>query len=442
MNEHLRSLPAWYLQRRARYQPGNEVQLLQGGEQLFPALIEAVRQARFEVWLSTYIFHDDEAARAVARALAGAASRGVRVRVVVDGFGSMQAIDTLRAWWTDTAVALAVFRPLDRWWSWLQPEHLRRLHQKVAVVDGEVGFVGGINLIDDRLDLHHGALAAPRLDFAVRVRGPVVAPMTHAVRALWTRAAFGADWRDEVSRIVRAPGGLKRARELLQTMRLSGESTPEASRSTAATDKTPVTEPSQAGTVQAAFLLRDNLRQRHSIQAALLQACARARREIDIVCPYFYPGRVLRRALLEAARRGVRVRLLLQGQPDYRIAALAASVLYRELLAGGVRIHEYTEAFLHAKVVRVDDDWATVGSSNLDPLSLLLNFEANLAIRDGRFVEHLSQQLEAAYAQAREVTASAQAEGWTDGWLAAVRRRFVATVARLYLRLAGVRSAY
>ena len=439
MNEHLRSLPAWYLQRRARYLPGNEVQLLRGGEELFPAMIEAVRQARFEVWLSTYIFHHDEAARAVARALAEAAGRGVRVRVVVDGFGSMQAIDTLRQWWTDTAVALAVFRPLDRWWAWLQPEHLRRLHQKVAVVDGEVGFVGGINLIDDRLDLHHGHLAAPRLDFAVRVRGPVVAPMAHAARAMWTRAAFGADWRDEVSRIVRAPGGLHRARELLQTMRLSGEL---RASSTAAAGPLPQTEPSQAGTVQAAFLLRDNLRQRHSIQAALLQACARARREIDIVCPYFYPGRVLRRALLEAARRGVRVRLLLQGQPDYRIAALAASVLYRELLAGGVRIHEYTEAFLHAKVVRVDEDWATVGSSNLDPLSLLLNFEANLAVRDGSFVEHLSRQLELAYAQAREVTHGDQGEGWAGGWLAALRRRFVATVARLYLRLAGVRSVF
>jgi len=426
-------LPAWYLRRRAHYLPGNEVQLLTGGSELFAALISAVNKARYEVWLSTYIFHHDDSAQAVAQALSAAAHRGVRVRVVVDGFGSIQSVATLRQWWGHTSVSLAVYRPLDRWWTLLQSEHLRRLHQKVAVVDGELGFVGGINVIDDRIDLHDGPQSGPRLDYAVQVRGPVVGPMVQAARAIWTRAAFGADWTDEVAQMVRSPHGLKRARELMRSMRMTSRiSTPVLG---AARDQT---EPSHPGTVEAAFLLRDNLRQRHSVQAALLWACGQARQDIDIACPYFYPGRVLRRALLEAAQRGVRVRLLLQGRPDYRIAALAAQVLYRELLAGGVQIFEYEAAALHAKVVRVDEAWATIGSSNLDPLSLLVNFEANLAIRDGKFVREVARALERAFCQSRAVSDTPV----TAGWVGALRRRAVALLARLYLRLAGIRSNY
>jgi len=109
------------------------------------------------------------------------------------------------------------------------------------------------------------------------------------------------------------------------------------------------------------------------------------------VCPYFYPGRLFRRTLRGATRRGVQVRLLLQGKLDYRIAGLAAQVLYDELLAHGVRIYEYTPAFLHAKVALADDDWATVGSSNIDPLSLLLNLEANVVVRDAAFNRTLAQ---------------------------------------------------
>ena len=426
-------LPAWYLRRRAHYLPGNEVQLLKGGQELFAALVAVINKARYEVLLTTYIFHHDESARAVAQALLNAAQRGVRVRVVVDGFGSIQSVATLRQWWAQSPVSLVVYRPLDRWWTLLQSEHLRRLHQKVAVVDGEIGFVGGINVIDDCIDLHDGPQSTPRLDYAIQVRGPVVAPMAQAARAMWTRAAFGADWRDEVAQMVRGPKGLARARELLRSMRLA----PRPAGSPSLPWPQP-TEPSHPGTVEAAFLLRDNLRQRHSVQAALLQACGQARHEIDIVCPYFYPGRVLRRALLQAAQRGVRVRLLLQGRPDYRIAALAARVLYRELLGGGVHIFEYQAGALHAKVVRVDERWATVGSSNLDPLSLLVNFEANLAIRDGGFVREVAQTLETAFAQSRAVLEPSVSVGWAG----ALRRRAVALLARLYLRLAGVPSNY
>ena len=167
---------------------GNRVQLLAGGDALFPAMCAAIAAARHRVWLATYIFHDDPAAETVARALADAARRGVQVGVVVDGFGSKATLPALRRWLDAAGVQLVVFRPLDRWWRLLHPGQLRRLHQKLCVVDGEQGFVGGINLIDDRNDLNHGWSDRPRLDFAVAVQGPVVAQMAQTARAMPTRA--------------------------------------------------------------------------------------------------------------------------------------------------------------------------------------------------------------------------------------------------------------
>jgi cardiolipin synthase len=190
--------------------------------------------------------------------------------------------------------------------------------------------------------------------------------------------------------------------------------------------------------VRAALVVRDNFRQRRAIERSYVEAIVQARERIDIACPYFYPGRAFRRALARAAARGVRIRLLLQGKVDYRFAALAARVLYDELLARGVRVFEYTPAFLHAKVALVDREWATVGSSNIDPLSLLVNLEANAVVVDGPFVAELSQRLDAAFAASREITAPALRPG-LRGWLS---RGFVAWVATLYLRLAGITGRY
>ena len=419
---------AWYGHTRAVFSGGNEVELLRGGDALFPAMIEAIGRAFHEVWLATYIYDDDATAQAVSAALAAAARRGVRVRVVVDGFGSLHALAALREHFEPAGVALAVFRPTHRWWNWLQPGQLRRLHQKLCVVDGETGFVGGINVLDDRHDLHHGWGEAPRLDYAVRVRGAVVAPVEQTARAMWTRAAFGRDWRDEIRDIARSGQPMVRARRLLRRLRIAMRRRQRGGGAAAPT----------SGPVRAAFLVRDNLRQRRSIERSYIDALRRARERIDIVSAYFYPGFEFRRALLSAARRGVQVRLLLQGKVDYRFAALAAQALYDELLAHGVRIFEYTPAFLHAKVALVDQAWATVGSSNIDPLSLLVNLEANVVVEDRDFAASLAHELERDFAASREITVPLPLAGWRR-WL---RRGFVAWVARLYLRAAGASARY
>jgi cardiolipin synthase len=190
--------------------------------------------------------------------------------------------------------------------------------------------------------------------------------------------------------------------------------------------------------MRAAFVVRDNVGQRRAIERRYIDAMRQARERIDIAVPYFYPGGRFRRTLRDAAARGVRVRLLLQGKVDYPFAALAARALYDELRANGVRVYEYTPSFLHAKVARVDDRWATVGSSNIDPLSLLLNLEANVIVRDPAFTATLGARLDRAFEAATEITQTQPIAGWRR-WL---RRGLVAWVAHTYLRLAGVTGRY
>ncbi len=411
---------------RVLYSGGNQAKLLRGGDDLFPAMVRAIRAARHDIWLAAYIYDNNGKVGEITDALAEAAARGVQVRVVVDGFGSRSNLPQLRAQLQEKGVMLAIFRAMDRWWSWLHPSQLRRLHQKMCVVDNEVAFVGGINLLDDRYDQVHGWSDTARLDFAVELRGPIVIPVMQSTRALWTRAHIGRRMGKEIAELARSAQPVARARRMLRRLR---------------TPKGTAVGPrwSELAPVRAAFVLRDNLRQRRAIERSYIDAIRNARHRVDLISPYFYPGRAFRRVLLRAAKRGVEVRLLLQGKVDYRIAALAARALYDELLTSGVRIFEYTPAFLHAKIGVVDDEWATVGSSNIDPLSLLLNLEANVVIRDAEFVRSLAAEFDAAVAESREIDPTHARLRSVQGVL---RRGFVAWVAHVYLRIAGAGGRY
>jgi cardiolipin synthase len=421
----LASLRSWATVPAPRFVGGNRVELLQGGDELFPRMVQAIAAAQREVWLATYIFHDDPAAAAVAAALRAAAARGLAVHVVVDGFGSIATLPAVRRLFAGSAVQLEVFRPLDRWYAWLQPGQLRRLHQKLCVCDEAVAFVGGINLIDDRHDINRGWGSAPRLDFAVALSGPLAGAVHATARAMWARAHLWRGWREEVRALARSQRPVQQALALVRELRGAN---PAAARAAAA----------QPEPVRAAFLVRDNVRQRRTIERSFVEAIRHARTRVDLAVPYFYPGRSFRRALRAAARRGVRVRLLMQGQFDYRIAGLAARAVYDEMRANGVRIYEYMPAPLHAKVVVVDSDWATVGSSNIDPLSLLLNLEANVVVRDAEFAALLAQRFEAAVAVSSEITGALRRTGWRR-WM---HRGLVAWLAAVYLRVAGITGRY
>ncbi|KQW41950.1 MULTISPECIES: cardiolipin synthase ClsB [unclassified Roseateles] len=399
---------------------GNEVELLRGGDQLFPRMQAAIQHAHTEVWVATYIFHHDATSLALADTLIAADRRGVRVRVVVDGFGSNASIRMLRERFAGSGVAFAVFRPMDRWWRWFQPGQLRRLHQKLCVVDGHVAFVGGINVIDDRLDMRHGVSELPRLDFAVELRGGIVDHIAQSVRSIWSRAWLGREFDDALIDYV----PLRRRFSLWVTQLWRGP-------------QRLAEPPSRLQPVSAAFVLRDNLRRRRTIEHAYADAIRGARQSVDVVCPYFYPGQRIRQALRHAAGRGVRVRLLLQGKLDYRLAGWAAEALYADLLGHGVEIYEYMPAFLHAKVAVVDQHWATVGSSNIDPLSLLVNLEANVVVRDAGFATLLAQEIEAAVSVSERV-----GERAGKGLRALTHRAIVVWFAYVFLRVAGAAGRY
>ncbi len=416
----------WTTVPRPVFSGGNAVQLLRGGDALFPALVTVIDAARHEVCLATYIFHDDPAAMRVTTALVQAAQRGVSVKVVLDGFGSKGRMAELHRCMSEAGVQVAVYRPIDRWWNWLQPGQLRRLHLKLCTVDAEVGFVGGINLIDDRNDLTHGWSAEPRLDFAVQLSGPVVGPIHQASVAAWSRAHLGRAFKEEVRAIARGAEPVARVRRLIKRLRMTPGVGMQAT-------------PGALLPTLAAFVLRDNVRQRRTIERSYIDAIKNARTRVDLISPYFYPGRSFRTALRRAARRGVQVRLLLQGKLDYRLAGAAARAMYDEMLGQGVRIFEYTPAFLHAKVALVDGDWATVGSSNIDPLSLLLNLEANVIVRDAAFNAELSAQFDAAVAVSTEIDPT---QKYRPGMWGALRRGLIAWGAYAYLKVAGATGRY
>jgi cardiolipin synthase len=347
--------------RSVSYVANNEVVLLESGHALFPALLAAIDAARHDILFETYIFAEDATAAQVEAALIAAAQRGVKVRVVVDWFGSgHRRTVRLAQVFGAGCVHYRVFNPWFR-------RGVTRTHRKIAVVDREVAFVGGINVNDDWLCDYepHERLPAPRWDFAVQVRGPLVAEIHREAQAQWARV-----------------GHMKLIRriELYREMR-----------------KQPV--PEGNAPMAAGFVVRDNLRNRQMIQRAYLQALGHAKKSVLIANPYFAPGRKLREALARAARRGVEVSLLI-GVGEFRLQDAVAHSFYPKLLAAGVRIYEYRKTQLHAKVAVVDDDWATVGSSNCDGLSLFVNQEANVVVRDPGFAATMRERIERGIADA------------------------------------------
>jgi cardiolipin synthase len=352
----------------------HDIRLLRSGVALFAAMIEAVDRAQHEVLLETYIFDFAGAGADVGHALARAAQRGVRVCVVVDGVGTGALPPEWAQRLAEAGVQCRVYSPLAGVGFWL-PSRWRRLHRKLCVVDQAVAFCGGINILDDFIDPNvPGGLQQPRLDYAVSLRGPLVDKVHDAMTQLWSRIEAVRELRSQD-----IAGALDALRSADQDLRLPTR-----------------------GTVQ--LVLRDNVRHRSQIERAYRKALASARHDVVVASAYFFPGLRLRRALTMAARRGVRVRLLLQGKYEYFVPYRASRQLYGKLLAAGVEIYEYHASVLHAKVAVVDGHWATVGSSNLDPFSLLLAREANVVVRDASFAQDLQASLsEAMYSGATRV---------------------------------------
>lgn len=335
---------------------GHRVTLLCNGEAYFPALLQAINTATSTIRLETYLYADDAIGQAVTTALCAAARRGVDVRLVVDGFGARNLDLYHLPLLKQAGVQVRVFRPEHHLWRHLlsgKRARLRRMHRKMALFDGHTAFVGGINIIDDAT----GNPSPTRLDFALQLKGPLLQAIARAMDRQWQT--------------------LSRLSFFRRTIR------PAPTR----------VDASPSGDIEVAFLLRDNLAYRGNIEAAYAQAIAQARKEITLAMAYFIPSRTILNALLAAAQRGVQVRLLLQGRIEYRLQHYAAQSLYTRLLAAGVALYEYQPGFMHAKVGVIDEQWAMVGSANLDPFSLLVAREANILVLDRAFCTSLRLRL-------------------------------------------------
>ena len=398
---------------------GHQIRLIEGGQAYFESLAAALEQAQSHVLLETYIFDVHGAAQLVAEALERAALRGVRVWLVVDGVGTPRLPELWRTRFAQAGVDWRVYAPLGTL-GLLIPSRWRRLHRKLCVVDGHTAFCGGINILDDWYDPRHGSLARPRLDFAVSAHGELVGHIQDSMSQLWWRLQGAQNARE------------RKIPQALRSFKTAGLPLP-WKQSLPLPDGTP--PPSRA-----ALLLRDNVLHRSQIERAYLKAIGLARHEVLIANAYFLPGRRLRQALVHAARRGVRVRLLLQGRYEYFMQYHAARPVYGTLLAAGVEIYEYDASFLHAKVAVVDPDnerpWATVGSSNLDPLSLLLAREANVVVADRAFAQQLHQRLSQVIAsQSKPVLAALSQRHWHQR----LRDRLAFGLMRLALFVTGHR---
>jgi cardiolipin synthase len=339
---------------------GNQIKLLRSGGEYFPALLNAIRLAKTEIHLQSYIYQADQTGLAIGQALMDAAQRGVHVNVLLDGFGSQKLSSAFVASLRAAGVNVLFYRPRISPWS-MEKNRLRRLHSKIAVVDGTIGFIGGINIIDDN-NVPNPNNVPPRIDYAVQIEGALLPRLHASVADLWQRVA----WLN----LLKTP-----ATKSLAT----GSSSP------------------HPANLLAAFAQRDNVLHRHDIETAYLKAINSAQSEILIANAYFLPGHRFRKALVDAANRGVKVSLLLQGRVEYFLM-MATHAFYSEFLNKGIAIYEYRKSFMHSKVAVIDGTWATVGSSNIDPFSLLLAREANVFISDPGFAGELRTDILASIA--------------------------------------------
>ncbi len=347
---------------KSSWLPGNEFTLLENGEAFFPRVFEVIAAGQREVLLETFILFDDKVGRGLREALMQAARRGADVNVLVDGWGSPDLSEAFMAPLIEAGVSFRVFDPVVKLMG-KRVNLFRRMHRKLVVVDGQRAFVGGINFSIDHL-AEYGPLA--KQDYAVEISGPLVAQIHDFCRASLDESRNARrSWRQR----------WKERRHQVSDYRSSSAA-------------------GRQGRPEAAFVTRDNVNHRTDIEVQYRMALRGAKQRVVIANAYFFPGYRLLKDLRRAARRGVQVDLILQGEPDMAIVKTVATLLHAHLIRSGVRVHEYCQRPLHGKVAVIDDEWATVGSSNLDPTSLGLNLEANVFMRDPVFARDLRERLD------------------------------------------------
>jgi cardiolipin synthase len=339
--------------------PGNRIAFLRDGAESYPAMLEAMGAAREYIHLETYIFHSDRTGRRFGEVLAERAMAGITVRLLFDSVGSLDVDGGFIRELLEAGVKALAFRPLSWRSGW---GFNRRDHRKILVVDGRVGFTGGLNIGDEYAAVDSGG--GGWHDLHARIEGPVVAELARLFRKTWLAA--GGDVY--------------------------------AHREEPATESV-VTEDS----AHAIALGNEEIRRRRTIRRYYLHAMRRARRTIRIMNAYFIPDRGIRRVLANAVKRGVEVSIVVPAKNDLRSVQFAGHRVFGALLRAGVRIFEWPERMLHAKVASIDATWATIGSYNLDARSLFHNLEVVVCIVDPKAAAALDAQIEADAAKSNEI---------------------------------------
>lgn len=352
---------------------GNRIENLENGVEIFPAMLEAIRGAQRSINFETYIYWSGEIGQAFADALEERARAGVKVHVLIDWAGSQRIDDELLDELREAGVEVELYHPL-RWYNLGRVNN--RTHRKLLVVDGRIGFTGGVGVADQWLgDATH---ADHWRDSHYRVEGPVVAQM---------QAAFLDNW-------IKTTGRVLQGEDYFPALQAAGDMDAQ----------TFTSSPSGGG---------------DSMQLMYLLAIAAAERSIDLSAAYFVPDPLTRRVLIDALQRGVAVRIIVPGEHmDVEIVRQASRADWGELLAAGAQIHEFEPTMFHCKMLIVDRLLVSVGSTNFDNRSFRLNDEANLNVYDGAFAERVGAVFEADLARSRRVTLEQwQARPWHERWL-------------------------
>jgi cardiolipin synthase A/B len=338
---------------------GNRAELLENGDQAFPAMLDAIRQARRSVTLITYIFDNDSAGRRFLEALEEAVARDVEVRVLIDDVGARYSMPSMVSVLRKSRVEVARFHPALI--PWLATYLNLRNHRKILVVDGEVGFAGGINIREG--NLLEEAPSHPVRDLHVRFEGPVVTELQLTFAEDWKAATgerlHGGRWFS-----AHDPGGTILARGISDGPDIDFE----------------------------------------KLHTILMGALTIAQRRIRILTPYFIPDDRLLAGLHVAALRGVEVEVYLPEKGNLPLVQWASQAFWRSVLENRIRIFLTPAPFDHSKVVTVDEGWGLVGSANWDPRSLQLNFEFNVELFDPGVVGELDALVDRRRAEARELT--------------------------------------
>lgn len=338
---------------------GNRVTALVDGAEAYPAMLQAIDEATSTVMLGTYIFDHDPAGITFADALERAVARGVEVRVLIDGVGALYSWPSMVRALRRRKVPVARF--LHSWFPWRMPFMNLRSHRKVLVVDGVVGFTGGMNIREGHL--LEGRPSSHIRDVHFRLEGPVVAHLSRV---------FAEDW-------------------IFTTREMLDEST-----------WFPLLDP--VGPVVARGITDGPDEDLDRLRWTILGAIGRAERRIRIMTPYFLPDATVITSLNVAAFRGVEVDIILPEQNNLRFVAWACEAQLWQLLTQGCRIHRTRGAFDHTKLMTVDSAWSLVGSANWDPRSLRLNFEFNVECYDTDLACRLDTLIDDKLENAAEVT--------------------------------------